>query len=155
MEIYFITTSYCSQIYLIITSYMKYRWLWWRIVDTGLYKSNLVGKSTYKTLRTAFALFDLFSMDYKDMSICIYLSPLLMSCIWILPLCEVARWPGAGPDLVVIKQPRHKLLGVCIFVLIFHVAAQPAHCSANTSPPPTQCQWQTKLNVYSLSIDYL
>ena len=36
MEIYFITTSYSFQIYFIITSYMKYRWLWWRIVDTAL-----------------------------------------------------------------------------------------------------------------------
>ena len=91
-------------------------------------------------------------MDYKDMSIAfIYLHCLCPAS----ECCPCARWPGAGPDLVVIKQPRHKLLGVCIFVLIFHVAAQPAHCSANTSPPPTQCQWQTKLNVYNLSIDYL
>ena len=36
MEIYFITTSYSSQIYFIITSYMKYGWIWWRILDTGL-----------------------------------------------------------------------------------------------------------------------
>ena len=34
MEIYFINTSYYAQIYLKITSYMKYGWLWWRIVDT-------------------------------------------------------------------------------------------------------------------------
>ena len=36
MEIYFITTSYSSQIYFIITSYMKYGWLWCRILDTDL-----------------------------------------------------------------------------------------------------------------------
>ena len=36
MEIYFITTSYSSQIYFIITLYMKYGWLWWRILDTGI-----------------------------------------------------------------------------------------------------------------------
>ena len=36
MEIYFITTSYCSQIYFIITSYMKYGWLWCRILDTAI-----------------------------------------------------------------------------------------------------------------------
>ena len=35
MEIYFIATSYSSQKYFIITSYMKYGWLWWGIVDTG------------------------------------------------------------------------------------------------------------------------
>ena len=36
MEIYFITTSYSAQIYCIITSYMKYGWVWWRIVDTDV-----------------------------------------------------------------------------------------------------------------------
>ena len=36
MEISFITTSNTSQRYFIITSYMKYGWLWWRILDTGL-----------------------------------------------------------------------------------------------------------------------
>ena len=36
MEIYLITTSYSAKIYFIITSYMKYGWLWWRIVDTGI-----------------------------------------------------------------------------------------------------------------------
>ena len=41
MEIYFITTSYCSQIYFIITSYMKYGWLWCRILDTGIGKQKL------------------------------------------------------------------------------------------------------------------
>ena len=38
MEIYFITTSYSSQIYFIITSYMKYGWLWCKILDTGFGK---------------------------------------------------------------------------------------------------------------------
>ena len=40
MEIYFITTSYSSQIYFIITSYMKYRWLWCRILDTALHVTH-------------------------------------------------------------------------------------------------------------------
>ena len=35
-EIYFITTTYSAQIYFIITSYMKYGWIWWRILDTEL-----------------------------------------------------------------------------------------------------------------------
>ena len=37
-EIYFITTTYSAQIYFIITSYMKYGWIWWRILDTELFK---------------------------------------------------------------------------------------------------------------------
>ena len=42
MDIYFITTSYSIQIYFIITSYMKYGWLWWRIVDTAQNPKNLI-----------------------------------------------------------------------------------------------------------------
>ena len=42
MEIYIITTSYYAQIYFIITSYMKYGWLWWRIVDTAFPISLLI-----------------------------------------------------------------------------------------------------------------
>ena len=43
MEICFITASYLSWICLIFTSYMKHRWLWWRLNDTVFNTTDMCG----------------------------------------------------------------------------------------------------------------
>ena len=59
MKIYLITTSYSSQIYFIITSYMKYRWLWCRILDTGesISRDHIHDCKTSNFLKVRFQLY--------------------------------------------------------------------------------------------------
>ena len=42
MEICFIIASYLSLICLITASYMRHGWIWWRILDTAIYRDAVV-----------------------------------------------------------------------------------------------------------------